>query len=144
MAGGGVRSVIFNMFPLEGQRCPEKIAASPGKDFLENAFSGGGGRANSSGLSVILSPAALSGRVKDLLFQFCSTVAIERRQRVVYVAARRLVSPPPVTVHRAVAKSIETSLESRIIIIMNRRPEDADSYREGEKTRLEFSRQALY
>ena len=143
MAGGGVRSVIFNLFPLEGQRCPEKIAASPGKDFLENAFSGGG-RANSSGLSVILSPPALSGRVKDLLFQFCSTVAIERRQRVVYVAATRLVSPPPVTVHRAVAKSIETSLESRIIIIMNRRPEDADSYREGEKTRLEFSRQALY
>ena len=103
MASGGVRSVIFNMFPLEGQRCPEKIAVSPGRDFLEDAFSGGGdggGRANTSGLSVILSPAALSGRVRDLLFQFCSTVAIERRQRVVYVAARRLVSPPPVTVHR--------------------------------------------
>ena len=89
------RSVIFSMFPLEGQRCP-------GKDSLDTEIITDqlcGGRAN-SGLSVLLSLPALSGHVKDLLFQFCSTAAIERRQRVIYVTARRLVSPPPVAVHR--------------------------------------------
>ena len=102
------RSVIFSMFPLEGQQCPEKPAASPGKDFLDQIC---GGRAN-SGLSVLLSPPALSGHVKDLLFQFCSTAAIERRQRVIYVTARRLVSPPPVAVHREDSSETEPLLES--------------------------------
>ena len=93
------RSVLFKMFPLDGQRCPEELALSPEEDFREINASLCGGRAD-SGLSIILSPTALSGRVKDLLFQFCSTAAIEGRQRVIYVAARRLVSPAPVAVHR--------------------------------------------
>ena len=105
----GSRSVIFNMFPLEGQRCPGEIAATPERDSLPDALTDINGRAN-SGLSVVLSPRALSGRVRDLLFQFCSTAAIERRQRVVYVTARRLVPPPPVAVHRIVESRLESQL----------------------------------
>ena len=88
-------SVIFNLFPLEGQQCPENIAKSPDRDPLFDVL-----RDSPGGLSVIHSPAALSGRVRDLLFQFCSTATIARRQRVIFVTPRRIVAPPPVAVHR--------------------------------------------
>ena len=87
-------SVIFNLFPLEGQQCPENIAKSPDRDPLFDVLR------DSPGLSVIHSPGALSGRVRDLLFQFCSTVTIEKRQRVIFVTPRRIFTPPPVAVHR--------------------------------------------
>ena len=95
------RSAIFNMFPLEGQRCPEKLAGQREEVTAPDRLCdlGGVGSGN-SGLSVILSSPALSGCSKDLLFQFCSTAAVERRQKVIFVSARRLVAPPPIAVHR--------------------------------------------
>ena len=89
-------SVIFNLFPLEGQHCPENIARSPDRDPLFDVL-----RDSPGGLAVILTQSsALSGRVRDLLFQFCSTSAVARRQRVIFVTPRRIVAPPPVAVHR--------------------------------------------
>ena len=90
----GSHSVIFNLFPLEGQQCPENIAKSPDRDPLFDVLR------DSPSFSVIHSPAALSGQVRDLLFQFCSTVAIARRQRVIFVTPRRIVASLPVAVHR--------------------------------------------